>query len=167
MRLSACLIARNEQANLSRALRSIQGVCDEIIVADTGSTDRTPEIARDMGARVIEFPWCDDFAAARNFTIGHARGDWIFWLDADDRLDAPDRAKLRELFAGLAYDNAAYCLKCLCIPDAATGTSTLVDHIRLFRDHPGLRWRYRIHEQILPAVREQQGEVRDLLEALS
>jgi tetratricopeptide (TPR) repeat protein len=92
--------------------------------------------------------------------LRHARGEWIFWLDADDRLDEDNRAKLRHLFAGLNGENVAYSMKCLCLPDQATGTSTVVDHVRLFRSHPALRWDYRVHEQILPAIRKLGGEVR-------
>src|SRR5207249_1717100 len=112
-----------------------------------------------FGARVFDFPWCDSFAAARNEGLDHSSGDWIFWMDADDRLDEDNRAKLRALFASLPDDNAAYVMKCLCLPDGS-GTATLVDHVRLFRNLPALRWRYRIHEQILRAIREQGGDGR-------
>src|SRR5882724_11685213 len=84
--LSVCFIARNEEKNLPRALASVRGIADEVIVADTGSTDRTVEIAKESGAIVCHFPWCDDFSAARNFAISHARGDWILWMDADEEL---------------------------------------------------------------------------------
>src|SRR5262249_46732537 len=78
----------------------------------------------------------------------------------DDRLDEANRARLRSLFAQLPNQNLAYVMKCLCLPDPLTGTATLVDHVRLFRNHPELRCRYRVHEQILPAVRRSGGEVR-------
>src|SRR6185295_10128605 len=74
-------------------------VADEVIVADTGSTDRTEQVARDLGAVVCRFPWCDDFSAARNFALSHARGDWIFWLDADEELLPESVAELRECLA--------------------------------------------------------------------
>jgi glycosyltransferase involved in cell wall biosynthesis/Tfp pilus assembly protein PilF len=159
-RVSLCLIVKNEEANLPDCLGSAADLVDEVVVVDTGSTDKTKEIAARYGARVFNFPWCDNFAAARNETLRHATGDWIFWLDADDRVDEDNRAKLRQLFAGLGDDNAAYAMKCLCLPDAVTGTSTVVDHIRLFRNRPDVRWSYRVHEQILPAVRKVGGEVR-------
>lgn len=88
MLLSACLIAKNEELTLERCLRSLQGVADEVILVDTGSTDRTVEIARANGARVFHFDWVNDFAAARNESLKHAQGDWILVIDADEYLDA-------------------------------------------------------------------------------
>jgi glycosyltransferase involved in cell wall biosynthesis len=158
-RVSLCLIVRNEEANLADCLRSAADLVQEIVVVDTGSTDRTKEIAQEFGARVFEFPWCDSFAAARKESLRHATGDWIFWLDADDRLDEENRAKLRGLFAGLPAANAADVMTCLCLPDPVARTATEVTHVRLFRNHPQIRWQYRVHEQILPAVRQTQGEV--------
>src|ERR1700730_15626481 len=85
--VSLCLIARNEEANLPACLESAADLVDEIVVVDTGSTDRTKEVAARFGARIYDFAWVDDFSAARNESLRHASGDWIFWLDADDRLD--------------------------------------------------------------------------------
>jgi GT2 family glycosyltransferase/tetratricopeptide (TPR) repeat protein len=159
-RVSLCLIVKDEEHNLPDCLGSAADLVDEVVVVDTGSADRTKEVAARFGAKVFDFPWCDSFAAARNEGLRHATGAWIFWMDADDRLDEDNRARLRALFAGLQDDNAAYVMKCLCLPDQATGTATLVDHVRLFRNLPAVRWRYRVHEQILPAVREHGGAVR-------
>ena len=91
------MIVRNEDMNLSSCLESVRGVFDEIVVVDTGSTDRTREIACAFGAQVFEFAWVDDFAAARNVALSHATGDYAFWVDADDVLDPPEREKLRAL----------------------------------------------------------------------
>ncbi len=159
-RVSLCLIVKNEEANLAHCLGPVAGLVDEIVVVDTGSTDRTKAIAAELGARVVDFPWCDSFAAARNESLRHATGDWIFWLDADDRLDETNCDKLKALFAGLRDDNAAYVLKCVCLPSAHTNTVTAVDHVRLFRNHGDIRWKYRVHEQILPGVRATGGDVR-------
>ena len=75
-RLSVCLLTRDEQRNIERAIRSVEGVADEVVVADAGSTDRTVEVARGLGARVVPFSWDDDFARGRNVAIGQASGDW-------------------------------------------------------------------------------------------
>jgi glycosyltransferase involved in cell wall biosynthesis len=96
-RVSLCLIAKDEEHNLPACLAPAVGLVEEIVVVDTGSTDATREVARRLGARVFDFPWCDSFAAARNETLRHAQGDWVLWLDADDRLDDDNRAKLRAL----------------------------------------------------------------------
>jgi glycosyltransferase involved in cell wall biosynthesis len=159
MRVSLCIIAKNEEHNIGDCLRSAAGLCDEVIVVDTGSTDRTREIATELGAKVFDFAWVDSFSAARNACLEHATGDWIFWLDADDRLDDENRRKLQALFSSLPDQNLCYSMKCRCLPDAH-GVVTEVDHIRLFRRHPAIRWRYRVHEQILPAVRAAGGDVR-------
>jgi tetratricopeptide (TPR) repeat protein len=154
------MIVKNEEANLPDCLGSVTGLFDEIIVVDTGSTDRTKEVAAAHGARVFGFAWCDDFAAARNECLRHASGAFIFWLDADDRVDADNYRKLAALLASLGDDNAVYIMKCLCLPDPATGAATAVDHARLFRNRPDNRWRYRVHEQIVGAARKTGAAVR-------
>jgi glycosyltransferase involved in cell wall biosynthesis len=157
--VSVCIIARNEEKNLPGSLGPLAGLGAELVVVDTGSGDRTREIARDFGARVFDFPWVDSFSAARNESLRHATRPWVFWLDCDDRLDAENLARLAALFATLKDEGAAYVMKCLCLPDGE-GVATEVDHLRLFRNHPELRWAFRVHEQILPAVRRLGHEVR-------
>jgi GT2 family glycosyltransferase/tetratricopeptide (TPR) repeat protein len=157
---SLCMIVKNEAENLPHSLGSAADLFDDIVVVDTGSTDRTKEVATQLGARVFDFAWCDSFSAARNESIRHATGEYIFWLDGDDHLDEANRQKLRVLLEGLTEENVAYSMKCLCLPDARSHASTQVDHMRLFRNHPQIRWQYRVHEQILPAIRASGGEVR-------
>jgi tetratricopeptide (TPR) repeat protein len=158
-RVSLTMIVKNEEANLPACLDSVADLVHEIIVVDTGSTDRTQEIAARHGAKVFTFPWCDNFAAARNVSLDHATGDWIFWLDADDRIDAENRRKLRALFAELKSDNLAYRMPCVMHSGAFPNLTEKVWHIRLFRNLPAVRWRYRVHEQILPAILQQGGTV--------
>lgn len=93
MTLSVCLITRDEQFNMPRVLRSVAGLADQVIMADTGSTDRTVMAAREKGATVFPFAWDDDFAAARNFALDQATGDWILWLNPDEEL-VPESAPL-------------------------------------------------------------------------
>jgi tetratricopeptide (TPR) repeat protein len=131
---------------------------DEIIVVDTGSTDRTREIAASFGAAVHDFPWVDSFAAARNESLRHATGQWIFWLDGDEYLDPPNRERFRRLVAGLRPEIAAYIMTQMSLPNAETGRTVASGQARLFTNHPQVRWQFRCHEQIIPAI-EQNGGV--------
>src|SRR5690242_9238344 len=111
------MIVKDEEGNLPACLGPVAGLFDEIVVVDTGSTDHTAAVAAHYGARVCPFAWVDSFAAARNASIAQATGDWIMWLDADDRLDESNVAALRTLLAGLQRDNAAYVMQCVCLPE--------------------------------------------------
>ena len=161
-KVSLTMIVRDEEANLPACLTSAADLFDEIVIVDTGSTDRTVEIARGFGAQVFEFVWVSDFAAARNAALGHATGDYAFWLDADDVLEPPQRDKLRSLLQGLRHgDEAAFVVRCACDPDTSGGGGeTVVDHVRLFPLRKDIRWTYRVHEQILPALRRAGIPVR-------
>jgi glycosyltransferase involved in cell wall biosynthesis len=161
-KVSLTMIVRDEEANLPACLASAQGLFDEIIVVDTGSTDRTVEIARSFGARVFDFVWVSDFAAARNAALARAVGDYAFWLDGDDVVEPPQRERLKILLDGLRHgDDAAYVVRCACDPDQkGGGGETVVDHIRLFPVREDIRWTYRVHEQILPALRHAAIPVR-------
>jgi glycosyltransferase involved in cell wall biosynthesis len=154
------MIVKNEERNIGDCLKTVADLVDEMIVVDTGSLDRTKEIASSMGAKVYDFPWCDSFAAARNEALKHATGDWIFWLDADDRITEENRQRAKALFGKLGDENVAYMIKCRCLADEATRTTSEVDHARLFRNHPQIKWRYRVHEQILPSVERMGGGIR-------
>lgn len=154
------MIVRNEEANIGACLASTADLVDEVIVVDTGSTDRTKAVAAEYGAKVFDFPWIDSFAAARNEALRHATGQWVLWLDADDRLDDENRDRFRQVFAGLGSENAAYVMKVRSATGKAGGTTRLLDQVRLFRNHPYIRWRYRVHEQILPAVGQAGGKTR-------
>jgi glycosyltransferase involved in cell wall biosynthesis len=157
--VSLCLIVKNESAHLADCLESAAGLTDEVVVVDTGSTDDTRDIARRYGARVFDFPWCDDFAAARNESIRHATGDWILWLDADDRIPPRGRARLRELLAALPNENVAYLMTVLC-PGPDGGPMSQVPHARLFRRRPEIRWEHRIHEQIVRSIERCGGRLQ-------
>src|SRR5687767_12493572 len=94
--LSVCLIVKNEERYLAQCLQSVRGLWDDLVIVDTGSTDRTVEIAESFGARVFHFTWCDDFSAARNFCLDQITTDWILSLDADETIAGRDHALIRE-----------------------------------------------------------------------
>jgi GT2 family glycosyltransferase/tetratricopeptide (TPR) repeat protein/2-polyprenyl-3-methyl-5-hydroxy-6-metoxy-1,4-benzoquinol methylase len=159
---SLCMIVRNNARTIRAALESIRPWVDEMNVTDTGSTDDTPRIAAELGARVFHFPWCDDFSAARNESLRHARGRWIFWMDSDDTIDPECGRKLRELALGEhTEDVLGYVVSVRC-PSSDPGDPygyTRVTHVKLFRNRPDLRFEHRIHEQILPAILRADGRV--------
>ncbi len=97
IRLSVTIITLNEERNLPGALESVLGVADEVVVVDSGSTDRTCEIARSAGARVLARPW-SDYSEQKNFAAQQAAHDWILNLDADERLSPELRAALAESY---------------------------------------------------------------------
>jgi glycosyltransferase involved in cell wall biosynthesis len=105
--LSVCMIVKNEEKHLAYCLNSLSPAADEVIVVDTGSTDKTKEIAEAFGARVYDFEWINDFSAARNHSLSKAQGDWILVMDADEVISAQDYAKLRKLLTkkkDIAYE---------------------------------------------------------------
>ncbi len=168
-RVSLTMIVRDEEDNLPHCLESARGLFDEIVVVDTGSTDRTAEIARDFGAQVFEFPWIDDFAAARNAAPRSCHGR-LYLLARRRRRARPARAGEAHRPAGsprpsrpTAWGGWTDRLRgALCLRSGAgrTGGKTVVDHIRLFPLRDDVRWTYRVHEQILPALRRAGIPVR-------
>ena len=148
IRISQCMIVKNEETNIQKALSWGKDIMWEQIVVDTGSTDRTAEIARRMGARVCEFLWINDFAAAKNFAIEQCSGDWIALLDADEYMTAEDVKKLPKIIKDLNKRKLdGLSTSWLQLNDEgeifASGTQ-----VRFFRNAPDIRYRRRIHEQL-------------------
>ena len=147
-----CLIVKNEEKFLGQCLASVRGVADQMVVVDTGSTDRTVEIAKEHGAEVHPFAWRNDFSAARNAGLEHATGDWVLILDADEELAPEAREKLRRHLA----EEAVMAWR-LPLVDAG-GQAEGADYVpRLFRNAPGLHFTCRIHEQIFTSIEPQCG----------
>ncbi|MEQ1770376.1 MAG: glycosyltransferase [Devosia sp.] len=143
IRFSATLIVRDEEAFLEGCLLSISGKVDEIVVVDTGSVDRTRDIARDFGATLIEREWRNDFAWARNEAIAAATGDWLLYIDADERLTLPEGTTIA---SGLDGDNVFAGR----VQFRPTVNATPYRELRLFRNDPRLRFRGSMHETLLP-----------------
>lgn len=151
MTLSVCLLTRNEEHSLPRALGSVRGLAEEVIVADTGSSDATARVARELGARVIEHDWQDDFARARDHALSEAKGDWILWLNPDEELLEPSRdvvihcMTLPDAFAFYAL------IEQMERPDQKTGFAE-VANLRLFRNDPDLHSIGRLHPSFDPSL---------------
>lgn len=147
MSLSACLIVRDEERFLDRCLASLRGHVDEICVLDTGSSDRTLEIARSHGAIVSCRPWDDDFSAARNASLDLATGDWILQIDADEELVPPAAGAWSVL-----RDPSASCALVELDLRGDEGRSERTWQPRLFRRDPRLRYRRPLHETVLDGL---------------
>ncbi|WP_413167202.1 tetratricopeptide repeat protein [Capilliphycus salinus ALCB114379] len=147
MSLSFCMIVKNEQENLAQCLQSVKGVVDEMVVVDTGSTDRTAEIAKEWGAQVYYFDWCDDFAAARNVALKYVTGNWILVLDADERLVPSIVPQIKQ---AIAQEN---CLMINLVRQeirASQSPYSLVS--RLFRNHPQIQFNRPYHALVDDSV---------------
>lgn len=95
MKISACVIVKNEEKNIGQWLNNMRQIADEIVVVDTGSTDNTINILENANITPYHFTWCNDFAAAKNYAIQQATGDWIVFLDADEYFDASSVNRFR------------------------------------------------------------------------
>lgn len=159
--LSCCIIARDEEESIQRAIESVRDLADEVIVVDTGSVDRTPYLARRCGARVHYIQWCDDFSEARNRALSMATSSWILVLDADEELAPLDREAFRELIGEhprsafsmrqrtYTHSSSAYGL----IPARGCGSAGaescfVSDQVRIFPNDKRLRYRGRVHESV-------------------
>ncbi|MBS1703900.1 MAG: tetratricopeptide repeat protein [Armatimonadetes bacterium] len=151
IRISACLIAKNEEKVLAKCLDSLKSIVDEIVVVDTGSTDRTVDIAQSYGAIIGEFPWINDFSAARNHALSLATGEWALWIDADEQLDATcatefPKGIVRPHLGGYSIEIVNY------LDDSGTTTEFVHNPTRLFRRIEGVHFTEPIHEQITPSL---------------
>ena len=163
--LSLCMIVKDEEEMLPRCLDAVAPAVDEIVIVDTGSTDRTIEIARAHGANVIERPWTGSFADARNVSFEAATGDWIIYLDADEVIVADDVQRLKSL-TRRTWREAFYLVETSYTGELGDGAAMTNNALRVFRNRPHYRFEGRLHEQIaqnLPvyaAGRIEQSSVR-------
>ena len=151
MKISACVIAKNEAENLPRWLKSAQGFADEMIVVDTGSSDETAAIAAKAGAKVYSFQWMDDFSAAKNFALDQATGDWVVFTDADEYFTEESVPRVRPLIEEYdgQQDLAGFIVQLVNI-DMDTGVllGTQAKVQRIFRRVPWIRFVGNIHEHV-------------------
>jgi tetratricopeptide (TPR) repeat protein len=143
--ITLCMMVKNEEKLLPRCLASVSGYVDEMIVVDTGSTDRTVKIAESFGCKIFHHPWEDDFSKHRNQSIGYAKGDWFLILDADEEIIEHTGVYIREAVKDSDTDSISFQ-----IISAYAGKKKSV-HIqeRLFRNHMGIHYEGRIHNRIV------------------
>ena len=151
--VSLCMIVKNEEDVLARCLESAADLADEIVIVDTGSADRTREIAEQYTDRVYSFAWTDDFAEARNYAFSLAEKDYCMWLDADDVLLEEDRAALLALKETLDPDVWVVMAKYNTGFDENGNVTFSYFRERLIKNRVGLRWEGAVHEAITPAGR--------------
>lgn len=145
--LSLCTIVKDEEYYLPQCLASIKDVVDEIIIVDTGSTDRTVEIAQSFGAKVFYYTWENDFSKARNFAIEKSNSDWILLLDADEALDPDSKDKLRSLVDTCTFDGCHFAMHNYV---GSEGSKEFTVHypFRLLKNNHQYMFKGSIHEQI-------------------
>jgi glycosyltransferase involved in cell wall biosynthesis len=164
------MIAKNEEKYLEQCLNSVKEIVDEIIIVDTGSKDKTKEIAKKFDAKVFDFKWVDDFSAARNESLNHATKDWILVLDADEFIEKKDLQKIKNIvenpedFAGFQLEQRSYINSLF--EGAAKNNSDFelvkdyqfyIPHFlcRLFKNNLGLKFSHRVHELVEYSITEK------------
>jgi glycosyltransferase involved in cell wall biosynthesis len=153
LQLSACMIVKNEEEMLPRCLASIKDHVDELVIVDTGSTDRTVEIAESFGARVYHHPWQNDFSLHRNQSISYARGKWIFIIDADEEFVPSEQRTLQDELA-LAEQKGCDALVMRVRNFASGGTEEVcADSLRIFRNTSTIRYEGIVHNNLAGCTR--------------
>jgi len=170
------MITKNEEKFLEQCLNSVKNIVDEIIIVDTGSEDRTIEIAKKYNSKIIHFKWVDDFSAARNESLKHATKDWVLVLDADETIAEEDLNKLKELISDGNCVGYYFTIRTYTNNSTAAGWVSSIDDkykesksvsgwfttrlIRLFKNHKSIVFKGVVHETIDPSIRTL-GKVED------
>ena len=152
------MIVKNEEKYLRECLNSVKDIIDEIIIVDTGSTDDTINIAKEFNAKIYNYIWIEDFSDARNFALNKSTGDWILYLDADERLSAKSINKLKNIIK----KNELSGYRCIVNSiDDINGKPNLMRYTRLFHNNPSIRFKGKIHEQIDDSLLENGYKISD------
>lgn len=171
--ISLCMIAKNEEEYLEQCLNSVKEIADEIIIVDTGSTDKTKETAKKFNSKIYDFKWSDDFSAARNKSLKHATKDWILVLDADEALDKEGVKTIKEIIEDKETD-AFLLLQKSYTNEASVAGFVSEKHkkdgkeyagwygsfiARLFRNKKGYEFEGAVHELVEPSVEKKSGRI--------
>ena len=171
--ISLCMIVKNEEKFLEQCLNSAKDIADEIIIVDTGSTDKTKEIALSFGAKIYDFKWCDDFSAARNECLKHATKDWVLVLDADEKLDESAKEKIKEVIEredvyGFSMPQLNYTNKYTTHPNFVPINNSkfkgyfVIYIIRLFRRSKEIYFQFYVHEMVDNTILKANKKIESL-----
>jgi glycosyltransferase involved in cell wall biosynthesis len=152
------MIVKNEEKDLADCLVSVKNIADEIIVVDTGSTDRTMQIAREFQARVIEKPWPGDFSVARNFSLELATMQWVLVMDADEKLDSTSAAQLKAYLSTTSATGLRFVQRNISSPQDLVGYYDLIS-TRMWRNNPAIRYEGLIHESAVDSIFRAGGTI--------
>lgn len=149
MTLALCMIVKDEEKVLARCLDSVAGLFDEIVIVDTGSSDKTKSIAAEYTGKIYDFTWTDDFSAARNFSFSKAEADYVMWLDADDVLLPGDCQALKDLKTSGKMENAdVWMMRYNTAFDENMNPTFYYYRERIVRKSMNFRWQGRVHEAL-------------------
>ena len=171
--ISLCMITKNEENNLADCLNSVKDIVDEIVIVDTGSTDKTKEIAKKFDAKIFDFKWIDDFSAARNESINPATKEWILIMDAYETLDDEGKKVIRELINGKEADAFLFLQKNYTNETKVAGFVNELHEkngkkyagwygsliARLFRNKKGYSFEGTVHELVEPSIEKKNGKI--------
>ncbi len=161
-KVSCCMIVKNEERLVKGCLASVVREVDEVIFVDTGSEDNTLDIARSFGnkVKIFNFPWNNNFSDARNFSLSRASGDWIIYLDADERLNTMGfRNVLRQLAQNPNADAYTCQIRNLSLQDDGFFKNSIGYAVRFFKNMPGISFEGAIHEQIIPSLKRCKARI--------
>ncbi len=150
VKISACVITKNEAESISRCLQSVKDIVNEMIVVDTGSTDDTVKISEQLGAEIFHYQWCNDFSAARNYALEQAKGDWIIFLDADEYIAVDKIKNVRSVIDEIHGDRRIEAVRCQMKNIEGIGGSLRSSNpsVRIFRNSQVIRYKGSVHESI-------------------
>lgn len=152
MKISACVIVKNEEKNITQWLNNMRQIADEIIVVDTGSTDNTLNILKNAGITPYHFTWCNDFAAAKNYAIQQATGDWIVFLDADEYFDVSSVQRFRTEMTRYHVNKKIGAIMCQLVNIDTDNRDKIIDtaiQVRIFRNSKDIYYKNPVHEQLV------------------
>jgi len=157
-KITLSMIVKNEENYLPGCLESVKDIVDEIVIVDTGSTDGTLEIAEKFNAKIFRFEWIKDFSAARNFALSKSNGDWILYLDADERISEKSKKEIQRL----TNKKNKLGINCNIVNlDDHKDAPTLMKYIRLFRNDKNISFTGKAHEQIEASLIKQGYKIID------